>query len=217
MFNLERALNTWILDKDNVFFHGTSVESLKKILRRGRFYQGVNLTVAKTRLKRVLPEDHEKIEDLNRMNLENTLVDAYSIAKFYAKAKALHDYLRSSGGLADVLKSYNEPYDNWFFGHNDGSISHLAWSQLLDIGKDLGHSAREIKLKVKQGLKRNGAVIGIHKSFLYDLTLKDFQLEGFYVIYPSNLEIKSIGAIYVSTLDEKMDLLQNYNINKKRK
>ncbi|MCX6774469.1 MAG: hypothetical protein NTY99_00040, partial [DPANN group archaeon] len=199
MFDLEQALNTWILDKDNIFFHGTSVESLKKILRRGRFYQRVNLTVAKTRLNKVLPEDHERIEDLNRMNLENTLVDAYSIAKFYAKAKALHDYLRGPGGLADVLKSYDEPYDNYFFGHNDGSISRLAWNQLLDIGKDLGYSAREIKLKVKQGLKRKGVVIGIHRSFLDDLTPKDFQLEGFYVIYPSNLETKSIGAIYVST------------------
>lgn len=225
MTNIGVMLNNWILDKTIIAYHGTSVEGLNKILQSEKFKALVFLTVVKRRLGEVLPKNGRDKFDSHIFEEDDiTLIGAYSYSKCYARTRAFYDFLYYNG-LSDVLKGWGEYYTEMFDFRN-GPLKESAKDTLIKIGKELGHDPRKVQQKIYQGLRRRGAVVGIHRDFFLDKNLMDFDLDDSYMTYPDGIahpeyeeqnmgiETKFIGSIYIPTLKERGELLasrKNWN------
>ena len=210
--DIKTVLKKSIRSPDVVLYHGTSIESLNKILRSGRFYEQTDFTVVRSRFRRSFSRRFAKTIDEGLCDMDFvTLEGALEYSSFMARAKAFYDHLRY-GGLADVLRRYDEAYDNMFISHN-GSLSRLARTELIRTGRELGHKTGYVKKMIERGLRRRGAVIGIDKGFLDDQDLEHFALEQFYLRYPTHtsrrlgMKTNFIGAIYIPKTVERQELL----------
>ncbi len=198
---------SWILSKDIVAFHGTSVNCLNEILAGGKFDSPSYFSVVGSRLRRVLTEStRSKFEDGVPKHPEFTLNGAYNYARNHARSRAFYDFLYYEACLQDVLDQYQENHNNMF---DEDGLDPTDRKILLGVARQLGHKPKETREKLEAGLKRRGVIIGIHEDFFGGKTTDDFDFNGGDISYPKygrqtdGVSSEFIGSIYVATREER--------------
>jgi hypothetical protein len=219
MFSLENAMQNRILGKDNIIYHGTSVEGLIEIIKSGRFESPSYFAWVK---KRLIPSfDEEKQQELQTLftkfdfeDSECSLRAAYDYSKQYAKSKSLVDHLRYKQGLGDVMDKFEEVEFHTTFYNDLETLNNYCVDYLIEIAKPFGYTEEDIRTRINQASKRNGIMIGINKEFFTGKIKKDFSWDLIELVYPketdnetSGMDTKYINSIYISTAAERREVL----------
>ncbi|MBI4453414.1 hypothetical protein HY636_02115 [Candidatus Woesearchaeota archaeon] len=214
MKNRLLTLDEYILGKDNVLYHGTSIDALAKILKYGFFYQYSHFAGVLSRLKRVLSYETNNEWSFSCLEPYNySLQGAYNYSKQIACYRAFYDFLYNNCSLADALDELGDDYENWF---DDYKLKISLRRELEKIAVKKGHEKKSVKKNIDKALKRKGVIVGIHRDFFVDKQIDDFRFEAVYVEYPpyrkkgKGIDVKFISSIYIVTPEEREEFVTKY-------
>lgn len=227
MFNLNDALNRWILGKDILFFHGTSIECLEQILKQGSFAAPSHFSVVKSRLMPLLTEKEQRsAEECFDVPSVVTLTGAYTHSKFYSWSKAFIDYLMHKCGLSEVMDEFFETTEcagediciHEQLINDVGALKRGIRTKIITTAKKYGHKEDKVRYDINQALERKGAVLGIHRDFFAGKRLRDFSSDFCEMIYPyefakepiPGLPAEFICSVYIPREAERREFAASY-------
>lgn len=219
MFNLNDALSRWILAKDILFFHGTSIECLEQILKEGCFAAPSHFSVVKSRLMPLLTEKEQRsAKKCFDVSSVVTMTGAYTHSRYYSWSKAFVDYLTQKCGLSEVMEEFYETNECIYeqIMNNNGTLIRGVKTKIIATAKKHGYKEDKVRYDINQALERKGAVLGIHRDFFAGKRLRDFSSDFCEMIYPNEftkepipgLPAEFICSVYIAREAERKELLE---------